>query len=286
MSQLIIYTERVKKNYEELKNALPEAIIAYAIKANYDKSILKILKELGSAAEVCSEYEYEIAKKIGFKKIIINGFLLKPLPCYLQNVEYLNQEVLNLRGARMRLGSTSKMGLSDDEILSRKWDAVSFHSSRAKIGEWRGYLSKAIKLADKTQACIIDAGGGINRERINALKKIDKQIIIEPGTQLVENAVELLAEVLMIKGQNVIIDTGINFFNKLSMSRYEVEVVDREKEKRNKVYRVCGPIPTDLDSIGSYNLPELKAGDKLRIKNCGAYTMSLASDWTRRRPYQ
>ncbi len=284
MAELIVYLERVEENYKKLKDALPKATIAYALKANYDKRILKKLKRLGCAAEVCSEYEYKIAKKIGFEKIIINGYVTKPLKCYLQNVEKIGQEVMGLKGARMRLYKDSKIGMCEEDILKCKWDCIAFHSSRAKISEWGKYLKNALRLAEKTGARIIDVGGGINEERIKMIKKIKKDVIVEPGRTLVENACELIAEVLMVKNNNVIIDTGINFFNKLSMSKYEVEVVGKEKEKKNKVYRVCGPIPTDIDNIGKYNLPEVKEGDVLKIKNCGAYTMSMASNWTRRVP--
>ncbi len=284
MPEIIIHLSKVKENYERLKKALPNAIIAYALKANYDKRILKTLKEQGSAVEICSEYEYEIAKKIGFEKIIINGFITKQLKCCLQNVESAEQKVLGLRGARMKLFKDSKIGLNEKEILKSKWDCISFHSSRAKTSEWKKYLKKALRLADKTSAGIIDAGGGINEEKIKLLKKTDKKLIIEPGRALVENACELKTRILMIKGKNVIIDTGINFFNKLSMSKYEVEVIGKENEKKNHVYRVCGPIPTDIDNIGKHNLPRVKAGDCLRIKNCGAYTMSMASNWTRKKP--
>jgi|GEM_PF-3235742 len=283
MGTFQINLNKVKKNYEELVKELPNAVIAYALKANYDKRILKTLSELGCAAEVCSENEYELARKAGFKRIIINGFVVKPLKCYLQNVELIDQEVNGLRGVRMKLEEKSKVGVSENEIKGT-WDCIAFHSSRAGISEWKLVLERALKLAERTGARMIDAGGGINKDRIELLKKIDKKLIIEPGRQLVEEACSLRTRVIAVKGSNVIIDTGISFFNKLSMSKYEVIALGRENEKKNKQYRVCGPVPTDLDNIGCYSLPELKAGDELLIKNCGAYTLSLSSDWVNKKP--
>jgi len=270
----------VKENYSRLK----EFLVFYAIKANYDTRILKTLARLGCGAEVCSEHEYQTARRAGFKRIMINGFV-KPLKCFMQNAESISQEIKGLRGARIRVRPDSKIGLSDEEILCSHWDCIAFHTSRAGLDEWKGLLKKAILLADKTHADYINAGGGINKERIEELRKIkNKKIIIEPGRELVENACELTSKVLAVKNNNVVIDTGINFFSKLSMSRYDVEVIGKENEKRNRTYKVCGPIPTDIDSIGNYNLPEVRPGDTLRIKNCGAYTMSLASNWTRQKP--
>lgn len=280
MSKLIINLKKVKKNYQALKKELPQTIIAYAIKANYDPQILKTLKEQGCAAEVCSEHEYELVKN--YKQIVINGFT-KPKKCYLQNTETI-QEVKGLRGARMKLKPESKLGLSEQKILKHKWDCIAFHSSRAKINEWKQHLTKAINLANKTGATIIDAGGGINNERIKLLKKVNKQLIIEPGRNLVENACTLKTKILAVKNKNIIIDTGINFFNKLSMSKYQIEVKGKEEEKKNQQYRVNGPIPTDLDNIGIHNLPEVKTGDELLINNCGAYTLSMSSNWTRKKP--
>lgn len=283
MSELLINLSRVKDNYNNLRAALPKALIAYALKANYDKKILKTLNGLGCAVEVCSEYEYGIAKKNGFKTVIVNGFV-KPLKCFLQNVEDVNQKVISdKRGVRLSLEKNSKVGLSEKEIKGR-WDCIAFHSSKAKLSDWKEKLNKALMIADNVGADYFDIGGGVNEERIKLLNMISKNLIIEPGRQLVENACELVTEVLMIKDDNVIIDTGFNFFNKLSMSRYEVEVIGRENEKRNHIYRICGPIPTDLDNIGKYGLPQVKTGDKLRIKNCGAYNMNLASDWVREKP--
>jgi hypothetical protein len=57
----------------------------------------------------------------------------------------------------------------------------------------------------------------------------------------------------------------------------------KKTRKRKQDLQGLRPIPTDIDSIGNYNLPEVRPGDTLRIKNCGAYTMSLASNWTRQK---
>ncbi|MBD3311968.1 hypothetical protein GF352_00730 [archaeon] len=279
---LEVNPEKAKKNYEELKKELPNAVIAYALKANYDPRILKTLSKAGCGAEVCSEYEYRLAKRKGFEKIIINGYV-KPMNCWLQNVEETGLKIKGLKGARIKPFNTSKLGLSEEEILKKEWDCIAYHSSRTSINEWKKILEKARKLTRKTGAELIDAGGGLTTERIKLLKKIDN-LIIEPGRALVENTCTLKTRVLAVKDENVIIDTGLNFFNKLSMSNYQVEVKGKENKKKSRAYRVCGPVPTDLDNIGKHNLPLVKKNDTLIIKNCGAYTTSMASNWTRKKP--
>lgn len=48
-------------------------IIGYSFKTNYVPALCKIAKEQGCYAEVVSDMEYTLAKKIGFEKIIFNG---------------------------------------------------------------------------------------------------------------------------------------------------------------------------------------------------------------------
>ena len=72
-----------------------------------------------------------------------------------------------------------------------------------------------------------------------------------------------------------------NFLNKFSNSKY---IVRAEKGGKKRPYKVCGPIPTDIDNIGYHHLPKLDKGDNVIIENAGAYTLSMASNWTRKIP--
>jgi diaminopimelate decarboxylase len=270
-----INLKKVKENYLIMKEELPNAIIAYALKANYDKKILKTLKDLGCSAEVCSDYELGIAKRIGFKKIIRNGY--GKGNAWLRNVEVIEDRAntKGLIGARLRLSEKSKLGISEKEILSQKWDCIAIHTRN----EFKKSLNKAIRIGKKVGAKYIDAGGGISPERIKLLKKVNN-LIIEPGRDLVENACRAISKVLAVKGKKVIIDCGMNFLNKFSNSKFKVTAPG----KKDHGYKVYGPIPTDIDNIGNHNLPRLKRGDEVVIENAGAYTLSMASNWTQRIP--
>lgn len=67
------------KNYKlfekEMKNIYPNYLISYSYKTNYTPYICEIVKELGGYAEVVSDMEYSLAKKIGYSndKIVYNG---------------------------------------------------------------------------------------------------------------------------------------------------------------------------------------------------------------------
>lgn len=75
----ILDTEQFKKNFKELQDAFrsiySNTYIAYSYKTNYTPRLCKIVDELGGFAEVVSDMEYDIAKKLGVKpeKIYFNG---------------------------------------------------------------------------------------------------------------------------------------------------------------------------------------------------------------------
>lgn len=75
----LLDSAQFRKNYAELKAAFndvyPNWNIAYSYKTNYTPKLCKIVNELGGYAEVVSEMELEIAKRIGCKanRVIWNG---------------------------------------------------------------------------------------------------------------------------------------------------------------------------------------------------------------------
>lgn len=95
----------VRANYLAFRNAIQnhdrQDVIAYSIKANYDSQILKTLSALGAHMEVCSEFEYQIAKKYvnTSRDVIINGFQ-SSCATFLQNLK---------DGALIILGSSREL---------------------------------------------------------------------------------------------------------------------------------------------------------------------------------
>lgn len=75
----ILDTKQLKRNFNELQKAFreiyPESYIAYSYKTNYIPKVCSVINELGGYAEIVSDMEYEIAKRIGVDpcKIIFNG---------------------------------------------------------------------------------------------------------------------------------------------------------------------------------------------------------------------
>lgn len=75
----IFHEDEFRKNYLNLLNTFraiyPKYNVAYSYKTNYTPGICKIVRELGGLAEVVSEMEYMLARKIGYdcSGIVYNG---------------------------------------------------------------------------------------------------------------------------------------------------------------------------------------------------------------------
>ena len=71
--------EEFVQNYRELENTFraiyPKYHICYSYKTNYTPAICSLVKELGGYAEVVSDMEYELARRLGYgaEKIVYNG---------------------------------------------------------------------------------------------------------------------------------------------------------------------------------------------------------------------
>lgn len=69
------FIDDYNKLLDEMRKYYPKYNIAYSYKTNYTPRICRIVKDMGGLAEVVSEMEYELAKRIGYddKDIVFNG---------------------------------------------------------------------------------------------------------------------------------------------------------------------------------------------------------------------
>lgn len=68
-----MYRMNINGFLEAFKRKYEKVIVGYSFKTNYVPALCQIAKNEGCYAEVVSEMEYEIAKKIGFEHVIFNG---------------------------------------------------------------------------------------------------------------------------------------------------------------------------------------------------------------------
>jgi diaminopimelate decarboxylase len=148
----------------------------------------------------------------------------------------------------------------------------------------------------------IDMGGGfpsidsltayveaIVKPIINGFRHELPILILEPGRAIVRDAVQLITTVVGVKEspngeKGVIVDAGISLLP-TSFWRWQDIEPSTKVEDNLRDTTVYGPLCLQTDIIAKARLPEIKAGDKLVIKNVGAYNISQSSSFIFPRPY-
>lgn len=162
--------------------------------------------------------------------------------------------------------------------------------------------------AEKIDIRYVDAGGGLGidyqqdeplsafaaraqsyaRAITNPLASLDIHLILEPGRSLVARAGVLLTRVLYTKrnGQKrfAVVDAAMNDLMRpaLYQAFHRIQAVEAHGDTRVP-YDVVGPVCESGDFLGrDRELPELKQGDLLAVRDVGAYGMSLSSNYNSR----
>lgn len=193
----------IANRYEQLKSSLNnywgDHLISFSFKTNYSVAQNSSTKKLGLAAEVVSEREYKMAKKLGYKKIIFNGpfktkssylraikdrslihidnfseiKLLKSIPIHIKKDGVFGLRVstqYNKDGRKSRFGFSIDNNEADKALREMKKMKLNVQSLHIHLGADVPYLKfykkAASKLADfiiKNQLLslkFIDFGGG------------------------------------------------------------------------------------------------------------------------------
>lgn len=209
----LLDSAQFRKNFLELKEAFnniyPNWNIAYSYKTNYTPKLCRIVNELSGYAEVVSEMELEIAKRVGCKadRIIWNGpiknvpimeqFLVEGGMVNIDSREELeqirdicerHQDTLIHLGIRCNYevndGVVSRFGFDTDGEDFK--EAVKFvtttenvkfinfqcHFAKRQIGYWPARAKGMVELIDKLGIIPerIDIGGGLFGKMADSLK--------------------------------------------------------------------------------------------------------------------
>ena len=133
----LLDSAQFRKNFAELKAAFndiyPNWNIAYSYKTNYTPKLCKIVNELGGYAEVVSEMELEIAKRVGCKmdRVIWNG----PI----KNVPIMEQFLLD--GGTINIDSIEELEQVKD-IHNRHADKLIYVGIRCNYDVNDGVVSR------------------------------------------------------------------------------------------------------------------------------------------------
>ena len=209
----LLDSAQFRKNYTELKAAFndiyPNWNIAYSYKTNYTPKLCKIVNELGGYAEVVSEMELEVAKRIGCKanRVIWNGpiknvpvmeqFLLDGGTINIDSIEELEQvkdihnrhadKLINV-GIRCNYdvndGVVSRFGFDIDgedfmeavkfATTTKNVKLINFqcHFAKRQIAYWPARAKGMVDLIDRLGIIPerIDIGGGLFGKMADSLK--------------------------------------------------------------------------------------------------------------------
>ena len=354
---LLVYSAaRLRDNIAEVAAAADAFAwpirVHFALKACYLVGVAEVLQKAGLNVEVMSEYEYLLARRIGFSpaQVIVNGPAKRPEfleRAVIDGVPLINvespSEIAFLQDLGRRLGRTIEVGIRINPLLSRRlrgpftppgskfgFDVPSGEAADAvrKIvtsrflslqavhchGYTRQYtpdahraqVAAAVKFLRRVEADlgiripILDFGGGFGsrylmeaqgwtfqqfiREMLDPLIGLpgDRQVIVEPGRYLVNDAAACLTSVLVCKRTAhrrwALVDAGRNILPPRENAEYVV--MPCQVSPGRTVYHVgdflctpSEPVPLSLVS-GS-----MKPGDLLAVFNAGAYTFSMAQNF-------
>ena len=106
-------------------------------------------------------------------------------------------------------------------------------------------------------------------------------LILEPGRAIVSDAAHLITTVVAAKefpsGQRaVVIDAGINLLPTSFWKFQDIECLKKSDEVYEETI-VYGPLCLQTDIVSNTELPPLSAGDRLLVKNVGAYNIPQSS---------
>ena len=348
-----LYSEQqIKDNYRNFSNCFKNInpLICYATKANTNLQILKILKKLGSGADVVSggellkvikagiepnkivfsgvgKTEDELKLAIKRKILLINvesnseaklinkiakklnrkisiGFRLNP------NVDAKTHKKISTGKAENKFGVSIKnfklIYKNIKKFQNLKIDAISVHIGSQILSEtpFKKTLNILLKLINELDLKLkyVDLGGGFGiqytkkdkiinlkdyaKHVLNFKKKLNCNIIFEPGRSLIGNTGLLVTKIQYIKkGENktfIILDAGMNDFMRPALydAKHEIVPINKSSKRNMGSVEFVGPIcETTCRFIQYKKYQRISENDLVAITNVGAYGSSLASNY-------
>jgi len=283
----------------------PNKIVFSGVGKTEEELKLAIRKKI-LLINVESESEAVLINKIGKKinKIISIGFRINP------NVDAKTHKKISTGKAENKFGVSienfSFFFKNIKKFKNLKIDAMSVHIGSQILSDipykkTLDVLSKVI-INLNIKLKYVDLGGGfgisyskkdkqINLNNYAKLvydfkKKLNCNIIFEPGRSLVGNAGILVSKIQYIKkGQNksfIIIDAGMNDFMRAALydANHEIVPIVRTNKKSKAPIEFVGPICETSCKFTKYKkYQKIKEGDFVAITDVGAYGASLSSNY-------
>ena len=278
----------VGKTEEELKLAIQKKILLINIES---ESEARLINNIGKKAN---------------KKISV-GFRLNP------NVDAKTNKKISTGKSENKFGISINnfhtFYKNSKPLRYLKIDALSVHIGSQILSDtpYKKTLSVLSKVVNNLGIKLkyVDLGGGfgisyqkedkkINLNKYANLvhdfkKKLNCNIIFEPGRSLVGNSGVLISKIQYIKkGPNkyfIILDAGMNDFMRPALyeAKHEIIPVNRLVKKFSGALEFVGPICESTCKFTAYKkFSKINEGDFVAITNTGAYGSSLSSNYNTR----
>lgn len=303
------YFKSFKICYSVKTNSLPQVLevlnkesCGFEIASQNELNLIKIFSSFKIFNSPCkTQKEMEEAK---IQKCLINADSLSEL----NNLANLGIKEIGIRTAfqdsKFGIESTKikeaikyaeKSGIKVICLSSHPGTQENIKSYETYLQNWKIFLEKN-KFKDIQY---LDIGGGFPdkiqlknisltlEDYFKLIKKYlgefleDKTIILEPGRALVSDSMSLITKVYCIKEnfgkKYAILDAGINFLPKITLSSYKFSKLNETKSKDKTEYLLAGPLLFSNDTLGKFQ-GSLKEGDLIKVENVGAYCYNLS--WT------
>ena len=283
----------------------PNKIVFSGVGKTEEELILAIKKKI-LLINVESESEAILINKISkkMKKNISIGFRLNP------NVDAKTHKKISTGKAENKFGISIKSFIAfyknRENFKNIKIDAISVHIGSQILSDvpYKKTLKILLNLINnfKIKLKYVDLGGGFGisyakKDRLINLKsyaklvhrfkkKINCNIIFEPGRSLVGNIGMLITKIQYIKkGVNknfIILDAGMNNFMRPALYDATHDIIPLIKNKKiiKEKIEFVGPICESTCKFTMYNkYQKLNEDDFVAITNAGAYGSSLSSNY-------
>jgi diaminopimelate decarboxylase len=289
-----------------LKAGIKPSKIVFSGVGKTEEELKLAIKNKILLINVESESEAILINKIGKKvnKIISIGFRINP------NVDAKTHKKISTGKSENKFGLSIKNFYSFYKNIKQlkylKIDAISVHIGSQILSDapYKKTLDVLSKLITNLNIKLkyVDLGGGFgiqynkkdkqinlnNYAKLvyNFKKKLNCNIIFEPGRSLVGNTGILVSKIQYIKkGLNknfIIIDAGMNDFMRTALydACHDIVPIIKTNKKNQVPVEFVGPIcETTCKFVKYKKYQKIKEGDFVAITNVGAYGSSLSSNY-------
>ena len=289
-----------------LKAGIPPNKIVFSGVGKTEEELRLAIKSKILLINIESESEAILINTIGKKtnKVISVGFRLNP------NIDAKTHKKISTGKAENKFGVSIKNFSSFykniHQFKNLKIDAVSVHIGSQILSDtpYKKTLDVLLKVFKNLNIKLkyVDLGGGFGikyskkdkpvnlnnyaKHVYEFKKKLNCEIIFEPGRSLVGNTGILVSKIQYIKKglkkNFIIIDAGMNDFMRTALydARHDIMPVIKTNKKNQTPIEFVGPICETSCKFSNYKrFQRMEEGDFVAITNVGAYGSSLSSNY-------